>query len=53
MQNSVQLVSKLQDEGKSFEFMIYPGGRHGWGGAKRVHSTKLTNDFWMRHFFNQ
>lgn len=53
MQNSVQLVSKMQDEGKSFEFMIYPGGRHGWGGAKRVHSTKLTNDFWMRHFFNQ
>jgi dipeptidyl-peptidase-4 len=53
MQNSVQLVSKLQDEGKSFEFMIYPGGRHGWGGAKRVHSNQLTNDFWMRHFFNR
>ena len=53
MQNSVQLVSKLQDEGKSFEFMIYPGGRHGWGGAKRVHSSRLTHDFWMKHFFNR
>ena len=34
MQNSLQLISKLQDAKKDFEMMIYPGGRHGWGGNK-------------------
>ena len=34
MQNSIQLISALQDKGKDFEFMLYPNGRHGWGGAK-------------------
>jgi dipeptidyl-peptidase 4 len=53
MQNSIQLISKLQDEGKEFEFMIYPGGRHGWSGAKRTHSTNLANKFWLREFFGK
>jgi len=30
MQNSIQLIGALQDKGKDFEFMLYPGGRHGW-----------------------
>ncbi|MDP1843207.1 MAG: DPP IV N-terminal domain-containing protein [Sediminibacterium sp.] len=30
MQNSIQLIAALQDKGKDFEFMLYPGGRHGW-----------------------
>ncbi len=38
MQNSIQLIDKLEDLGKHFEFMLYPGGRHGWGGAKGIHS---------------
>ncbi len=50
MQNSIQLISKLQDLGKDFEMMVYPGGRHGWGGAKAQHSRKLGNDFWNREF---
>jgi dipeptidyl-peptidase 4 len=53
MQNSIQLISKLQDAGKDFEFMIYPGGRHGWSGAKREHSTNLANRFWLREFFGK
>lgn len=53
MQNSIQLISKLQDSGKDFEFMIYPGGRHGWSGAKRVHSTNMANRFWLREFFGK
>lgn len=40
LQNSIQLVNKLQDLNKHFEFMIYPGERHGWGGAKLRHSTQ-------------
>jgi dipeptidyl-peptidase-4 len=50
MQQSIQLISKLQDLGKDFEMMVYPGGRHGWGGAKRVHSNNLANKFWTKHF---
>lgn len=30
VQNSLQLVKKLQEKKKHFEFMLYPGGRHGW-----------------------
>ena len=31
LQNSIQLLSKLQDAKKDVEFMPYSGGRHGWG----------------------
>ncbi len=50
MQNTMQLVSELQDLNKDFEMMVYPGERHGWGGPKRRHLTRLTNGFWMKHF---
>lgn len=42
MQNSIQLVDRLQDLNKHFEFMLYPGERHGWGGAKARHSGQET-----------
>lgn len=45
MQNSLQLISKLQDAKKDFEFMVYPGGRHGWGGNKGVHFQNLKTKF--------
>jgi dipeptidyl-peptidase-4 len=53
MQNSIYLISRLEDEGKMFEFMMYPGGRHGWGGAKVIHSRNEANSFWMRNFFEK
>jgi dipeptidyl-peptidase-4 len=53
MQNSIYLISKLEDEGKSFEFMLYPGGRHGWGGAKATHSRNEEHNFWLRSFFGK
>jgi dipeptidyl-peptidase 4 len=53
MQNSIYLISRLQDEGKSFEFMLYPGGRHGWGGAKAVQARNENNNFWLRNFFGK
>ena len=45
MQNSIQLLSALQDNGKDVEFMLYPGGRHGWGAAKGKHFNELKNKF--------
>ncbi|MHC1704292.1 MAG: DPP IV N-terminal domain-containing protein [Tenuifilaceae bacterium] len=53
MQNSIWLISKLQDANKTFEFMIYPNGRHGWGGAKRTHSTNESRRFWLQYFFGK
>ncbi len=45
LQNTLQLVDKLQDAGKHFELMLYPGGRHGWGGAKGQHFQTENNRF--------
>ncbi|MFK7775543.1 MAG: DPP IV N-terminal domain-containing protein [Saprospiraceae bacterium] len=50
MQNSMQLISKLQDEGMEFELMIYPGNRHGIRGAKGRHNQQLGLKFWRKSF---
>lgn len=44
MQNSIQLVSKLQDLGKHFEMMVYPNERHGIGMNKATKRTHLVNE---------
>lgn len=53
LQNSIYLISKMEDEGKLFQFMLYPGGRHGWGGAKAAHSKSEANNFWLKSFFGK
>lgn len=53
MQNSIYLISRLEDEGKKFQFMLYPNGRHGWGGAKATHSRNEANNFWLSNFFGK
>jgi len=53
LQNSLQLISKLQDLNKDFSMMFYPGGRHGWGGKKRVHSTRLSIQFWFKNLLGR
>ena len=53
LQNSLQLVKKLQEQKKHFEFMVYPGGRHGWGGAQNAHSTNENNMFIYRNLLRK
>jgi dipeptidyl-peptidase-4 len=53
MQNSIQLLSALQDNGKEVEFMLYPGGRHGWGAAKGKHFVELKNKFIYNHLLDK
>ena len=53
MQNSIQLLSALQDNGKDVEFMLYPGGRHGWGGAKGKHFADLKTKFIYTHLLEK
>ena len=50
LQNSIYLISALQDEGKEFQFMLYPGNRHGIQGAKAIHYRNEEYKFWMRFF---
>jgi acetyl esterase/lipase len=46
MQNSVQLVDKLENLNKHFEFMVYPGARHGFGTTgKAKHAQAETARF--------
>jgi dipeptidyl-peptidase 4 len=45
-QNSIQLVDKLEDAGKQFEFMVYPGRTHAIsGGNSRTHLFTLLTNF--------
>jgi dipeptidyl-peptidase-4 len=53
MQNSIQLLSALQDNGKDVEFMLYPGGRHGWGAAKGKHFVDLKNKFIYKYLLEK
>ena len=53
MQNSVQFISKLQDLKKDFEFMVYSGGRHGWGGNKNMHFTNLKTRFIYKYLLEK
>ncbi len=53
MQNSLWLISRLQDEGKTFRFMIYPDQRHGFGTTKRTHSSNEERAFWLENFFGE
>jgi dipeptidyl-peptidase-4 len=53
MQNSLQLISKLEDAKKDFELMIYPGGRHGWGGNKGLHFQNLKTKFIYKYLLEK
>jgi dipeptidyl-peptidase-4 len=53
MQNSIQFISKLQDAKKDFELMIYPGGRHGWGGNKGLHFQNLKTKYIYKYLLEK
>lgn len=53
LQNSLQLVKKMQEAKKHFEFMIYPGGLHGWGGNQSLHSLNENNLFIYRNLLRK
>ncbi|EDM37436.1 peptidase S9B, dipeptidylpeptidase IV domain protein [Pedobacter sp. BAL39] len=53
MQNTIQLIDKLQNANKHFELMIYPGGRHGWGGLKTPHDTAERIRFYYQNLLDK
>ena len=48
-QNTLQMITALQDNGKQFELMIYPDGMHGYSGAQGTHSWEADKLFWLRN----
>lgn len=49
--NTTKLIKSLQDEGKLFELMTYPGSKHSMRGKKvKVHLNSTIMDFFDRHF---
>lgn len=48
-QNTLQLVSKLEEMRRDFELMIYPGGMHGYRGNQASHSNYQDYKFWYRY----
>ena len=52
-QNTLQLIDKLQEEGKRFEFMIYPDGMHGYRGYQGRHFNEANRTFWLKYLKNQ
>jgi dipeptidyl-peptidase-4 len=47
--NTLQLVAALQEAGKQFELMIYPGAQHGIRDTEQVfHMRKMITDFLVR-----
>lgn len=53
IQNSINLISKLQDAKKDFEFMEYSGGRHGWSGNKWLHYQNLKTQFIYKYLLEK
>jgi dipeptidyl-peptidase-4 len=53
MQNSIVLINKLEDLKKHFEFMAYPGERHGFAGLKGVHSRYEAYKFYYQYLLEK
>lgn len=53
LQNSLQLVSDLQEKRKDFEMMFYGESRHGIRGNKGFHFQNLKNEFIYRYLLEK
>ncbi len=53
LQNTMQLVSKLEDLNKPFEMMIYPDSKHGIAGSKIKHYINLRNKFIYKYLLEK
>lgn len=53
VQNTLQLVSEMQNLGKDFELMIFPSSRHGWRGVKRDYENKMRREFIYKYLLEK
>ena len=48
-QNTLQLLDVMHQEGKKFDFMIYPDGMHGYHGYQGKHFLNANHEFWLKY----
>jgi dipeptidyl-peptidase-4 len=49
IQNTVQMVNALIEDGKPYDLLLYPGKTHSiYGAAARVHLFRAMEDYWAR-----
>ncbi|MBZ0198707.1 MAG: DPP IV N-terminal domain-containing protein [Ignavibacteriaceae bacterium] len=53
MQNTLQLIDKLENLNKDFDLMLYPNARHGVGFPKFFHAAREQYEFWISNFFDK
>lgn len=53
VQNSIQLVDALTDRNVPFEFMIYPGSRHGWNRNKLKYDFRERARFYYQYLLEK
>jgi dipeptidyl-peptidase-4 len=53
MQNTLQVVDKLQSMDRDFELMFYPGGMHGYRGGQQRHYEMQNYRFWYEYLLGQ
>jgi dipeptidyl-peptidase 4 len=53
LQNTLQLINLLEDQKKHFELMLYPGERHGVGGAKGLYSRAESYNFFYKNLLGK
>jgi dipeptidyl-peptidase-4 len=53
MQNSLVFINRLEDLKKHFEFMAYPGERHGISGLKGLHNRTEAYKFYYQYLLEK
>jgi dipeptidyl-peptidase-4 len=53
IQNTIGLVQDLQNMGKQFDLMIYPGQLHGYRGKQATFSAISDYNFWYKHLLDK
>lgn len=53
LQNTIQLIDRLQNANKHFEMMIYPGSRHGWAPIKIPYDRMERIRFYYQNLLNK
>lgn len=53
MQNTMHLINSMQEAGKQFDLMMYPGEFHGYRGKKSLHSTAGDYIFWYTYLLEK
>ena len=52
-QNTLQLIDRMHEANKKFDFMIYPDGMHGYRGYQGRHFDMANREFWLKYLLGK